>query len=64
MEYNLYDYMFKERDNLHSMALFERRKTITDQAIRLTNYPNTFKASKGWFDKFLERFNINIDEIY
>ena len=31
--------------------------------MKLTNYPEIFKASKGWVIKFLERFNINIKNI-
>jgi len=45
------------------MDLAKRRNEITENGKRLTNFPNSFKASKGWFDKFLERYNINIDEI-
>ncbi len=31
--------------------------------MKLTNFPNTFKGSKGWQDKFYERFNINIEDL-
>ena len=29
----------------------------------MTNFPQSFKASKGWLDKFCQRFNINIDDL-
>lgn len=27
----------------------------------MSNYPEKFKASKGWFEKFLIRLNTNLD---
>lgn len=32
-------------------------------AKRLSNYPEKFKASKGWFEKFLIRFNQQADNM-
>jgi hypothetical protein len=30
---------------------------IRQRAIELTQYPKVFKASKGWTDKFVKKFN-------
>ena len=32
-------------------------KLIKRMAKKLSNYPEKFKASKGWFEKFIVRFN-------
>jgi hypothetical protein len=31
---------------------------IKKRAIELSKFPNKFKASKGWIDKFVKRFNL------
>ncbi len=36
-------------------------KLIKKMAKRLSNYPEKFKASKGWFEKFLIRFNQQVE---
>jgi hypothetical protein len=38
-------------------------KLIKKMAKRLSNYPDKFKASKGWFEKFLIRFNQQVDSV-
>jgi len=45
------------------MKRSDRKFIIKRKAKELTNFPNSFKASKGWFDKFCQRFKISIDYI-
>ena len=35
---------------------------IKKMAKRFSNFPDKFKASKGWFEKFLLRFNQKTDQ--
>jgi phage antirepressor YoqD-like protein len=37
-------------------------KIIKKMAMKFSNFPDRFKASKGWFEKFLIRFNQQSDE--
>ena len=34
------------------------RVCIREKALELTKFPNKFKASKGWTDKFVKKFNL------
>jgi len=37
-----------------------QRKLIIAKALELTNFPNIFKASKGWFEKFIIRYKCKL----
>lgn len=53
-------------DKLHEWCLEESLKLgkpvtriqIRTKALQLTKFPGKFKASKGWTDKFVKKFNI------
>ena len=40
-----------------------RKRVIKEKALEITNYPDSFKASKGWFEKFFERYNLDIHNL-
>lgn len=44
------------------MLPIERKKEIKRKAKEMTNYPASFKASKGWLEKFCERYMIDIHD--
>jgi hypothetical protein len=37
------------------------KKLVKKMAIQFSNHPSKFKASKGWFEKFVSRYEIHWD---
>ena len=55
MELDLYNWCIQEGLNLGRPVT---RKMIRQRALELSKFPNKFKASKGWTDKFVKKFNL------
>ena len=61
MEKVLYQYLLDNKEMIQKQSRSVRKQIIKSKSRELTNYPDIFKASKGWLDKFCQRFMINID---
>ena len=57
MEDELYDWCLEESERKEGKPL--SRSTLKQAARRLSRFPGTFKASKGWLDKFIKRYKIS-----
>lgn len=54
MENSLFEWCLKE---IKDQKRLLTRSSIKQKARNLSQYPGTFKASKGWLDKFMKRYN-------
>lgn len=57
MEDELYDWCLEESKRKEGRPL--SRSTLKQAARRFSRYPGSFKASKGWLDKFIKRYKIS-----
>lgn len=54
MENSLFEWCLQE---IKFQKKLLTRSSIKQKARSLSQYPGTFKASKGWLDKFMKRYN-------
>ena len=53
MEQQLYKFVFAKKDHFSKIkTMKEIENIVKKKALQLTNFPDSFKASKDWFDRF------------
>lgn len=57
MEDDLYDWCLAESKRKEGKPL--SRSTLKQAARKFSRFPGSFKASKGWLDKFIKRYKIS-----
>ena len=55
METNLHKWCLEESLNCERPV---SRHQIRQKALELSKFPDKFKASKGWTDKFVKKYNL------